>query len=61
MKVLCKIGLHRPLKIRSCLFIDVVSGKEVFESYCPCGKRWLTDSTFGWLGHKIQLDKSKEV
>ena len=53
-KLLCKLGIHRPLKILNCDFIDRVSGKEVFNATCPCGKKWLTDSVFGWFGFKTK-------
>ena len=56
-KIFCRIGLHRPLKISHCQFIDTVTHKEVFEAYCPCGKRWLTDNIFGWFA--IQSDNIK--
>ena len=53
---LCKIGIHRPLKIKTCLFVDNVSGKEVFSATCPCGKKWMTDSIFGWFGFKTEKE-----
>jgi len=39
MKLLCKIGIHRPLKNHHHNFIDRVSGKTVYDAICPCGKR----------------------
>jgi hypothetical protein len=54
MKLLCKIGLHWPLKIKSCSFIDKVSGKEVFNAECSCGKQWLTDGIFGLFGFRVK-------
>lgn len=56
--ILCKLGIHRPLNIKHCQFIDTVTHKEVFEAYCPCGKRFLTDSVWGWFGSKVE---SKEI
>ena len=56
---LCRIGIHRPLKIQGCAFIDQVSHKEVFRATCWCGKKWLTDSVFGWFGFK--MEKQEEV
>jgi hypothetical protein len=52
--ILCKLGIHRPLKIGELRFVDIVSGKDVRYATCPCGKKWLTDSVFGWLGTKIE-------
>ena len=54
MKInLCRSGIHRPLTIKDCAFIDQVSHKEVFHACCPCGKRWLTDSIGRWFGFKV--------
>jgi len=55
--LLCKLGIHRPLKIKDCNFVDIVSGKEVFNASCSCGKTWLTDSVFGWFGFKVERNK----
>ena len=60
-KLLCKLNIHRPLIIQNLDFIDKVSGKEVFEAKCFCGKKWLTDSIsiFGrWFGFRIQRPDS---
>ncbi len=56
---LCDIGIHRPLAIKDCAFIDQVSHKEVFHAVCPCGKKWLTDSVFGWFGFKMEKEEGK--
>lgn len=53
-KILCKLGIHRPLKKIQCLFIDKVSGKEVWLCTCPCGKKWMNDSLCGWGGLKVE-------
>lgn len=52
--ILCKLGIHRPLKIGHLAFVDVASGKDVRYATCPCGKKWLTDSVFGWFGYKTE-------
>ena len=54
MNVLCKLGIHRPLKIGSLLFIDKVDGSDVREAVCPCGLKWMTTSVFGWFGFKTR-------
>jgi len=53
-KILCKIGLHRPLKDHQYNFTDIVSGKEVFIARCPCKKVWMVDSLFGFEGFKVE-------
>lgn len=55
--ILCRIGIHRPLKIGSYLFTDHVSGDTVREAVCSCGKNWMTTSVFGWFGYKTQRSK----
>jgi hypothetical protein len=55
--LLCRVGIHRPLTIKDCAFIDQVSHKEVFNAICHCGKRWMVDSPFGWFGFKIEKGK----
>lgn len=42
--LLCRLGLHWPISTDWCLFVDKVSGKEVFEGGCPCGVRWMKDT-----------------
>lgn len=51
--MLCKLGVHRPLKIGMTLFVDKVSHKDVREAFCPCGIRWMVDSTSPWFGFKM--------
>jgi hypothetical protein len=58
-KLLCKIGIHRPLKRQQSMFRDIVSGKIVFLSKCPCGKEWMTDSFYGFLGLKILYERKE--
>lgn len=55
--ILCRIGIHRPLKIGASAFTDLVSGKMVRYATCSCGKEWLTTSVFGWFGYKTQRSK----
>lgn len=52
--LLCRLGVHRPLRGHSFLFHDIVSGKRVFAARCPCEIRWLTDSLFGFFGFRIK-------
>jgi len=59
--LLCIAGIHRPLKIKDCAFIDQVTHKEVFNAICPCGKKWLTDSVFGWFGDKMLKEATHET
>jgi len=50
---LCRFGWHRPLFGHANLFVDCVSGKQVFSAECICGKHWMVDSMNGWLGFKV--------
>ena len=43
------------------LFVDIVSGKTVFEAVCPCGKHWMTDSVFGFPGFKVEMKRAAKV
>ena len=58
MKLLCKIGIHRPLKVGKLLFCDA-RGREVHLATCPCGKTWMTDGG-PWKGYKCRSLLSKE-
>ena len=53
-KILCSIGIHRPLSGHSYNFIDKVSGKTVYNATCPCGKKWMVDSPFMFTGFKVE-------
>lgn len=53
MNILCKLGIHRPLKIGRYLFTDRVVGKMVRVAECPCGKKWMTDSDNRWFSYRI--------
>jgi len=57
MNLLCKIGIHRPLRIKSSSFTDAVSGATVFNAECSCKKQWLTDGVFGWFGFRVPKDE----
>ncbi len=59
-KLLCRLGFHRPLRGHNFHFRDVVSGKEVFLTRCPCGLPWMTDSIFPWLGAKVLAMRGRE-
>ena len=53
MNMLCKIGVHRPLRNYSYNFTDQVSGLPVYDAECPCGKKWMTDGHM-WWGFKVE-------
>lgn len=57
MNILCRLGIHRPLINREHCFVDRISGASVFRAECMCGKKWLTDSTFGWFGTKVEMEQ----
>lgn len=54
--LLCKLNMHQPLTKHDSNFVDVVSGKTVFNAECPCGIKWLTDSSSKWFGFKIKKE-----
>jgi len=56
-KWLCKIGIHRPLKILGFNFTDAVSYRKVYDAKCRCGLKWLTDSAYGWFGFKMRKEE----
>ena len=56
-KLLCLIGIHRPLKVMDAHFQDQVSGKMVFNAECSCGKKFMTDDINGWFGFKVEKNK----
>ena len=58
-RLLCKLGIHRPLTNHEFRFIDRVSGKSVYIAECPCGKKWLTDSLSKWFGFRVLRDQEK--
>jgi len=51
--LLCRIGLHWRMRIVQSLFVDIVSGKTVFEAVCPCEKHWMMDSIMGFPFFKV--------
>lgn len=55
--IFCKTGLHWRMNIVQSLFVDVVTGKTVFEAVCPCGKHWMTDSIAGFPFFKVEMEK----
>ena len=55
--LLCKFGIHRPLMTIEYYFTDVVTGKKVYKTECPCGLYWMTDTTNKWLGFKVCMVK----
>ena len=56
MSLLCKIGIHRPLRNYIHHFSDKVSGRCVYKAWCPCGIAWLTDSWLRYFGYRIRRD-----
>jgi hypothetical protein len=42
------------------LFVDVVSGKQVYDAICPCGKRWMIDSWYGFPFFKMRLERREK-
>lgn len=59
MSILCRVGIHRPLFGHAHRFVDCVSGKDVYKAECPCGKKFLVDSVFGWFGDKMEIEEKK--
>jgi len=47
------------MKIVEGIFIDVVSGKMVYEAVCPCGRSWMVDSIHGFPTFKVEMNESK--
>ena len=43
--ILCRIGLHWPMRGHSYAFTDVVEGCGVYDAVCPCGREWLVNAT----------------
>lgn len=54
---LCDVGIHRPLKNHRDHFVDTVSLKMVYRTECPCGRRWMVDSRYGFLGDKVENEQ----
>lgn len=52
-KLLCYIGIHRPLKWIGFAFTDIISHKTVWYGECPCGKEYLTNGN-SWFGFRIK-------
>lgn len=53
MSLFCKIGLHWMRK-HSFIFTDVVSGKPVYSTECPCGRKWMVDTLFSLPMFKVE-------
>lgn len=53
-KILCKLGYHRPLKIKKFLFKGNIEGKDTYAAKCPCGKDWMVEGTNPWHGFKVE-------
>jgi hypothetical protein len=55
--LLCSLGWHRPLSGHELAFTDCVSGNTVYDAKCGCGRKWMVDSTSGYLGFKVERKK----
>ncbi len=53
-KMLCKIGIHRPLRNYAFGFTDRITLKSVYYAECPCGRQWMVDSRFRFGGFKVE-------
>jgi len=58
MPLLCRLGLHWRMRIVDSMFIDIVSGKMVYEAICPCKRRWMVDVTHGFPTFKVERVRS---
>ncbi len=52
--LLCWLGVHRPLRGHTQSFVDCVSGNDVYDAECSCGRTWMVDSQFGFFGSKVK-------
>lgn len=59
-KLLCYIGIHRPLSGHSRSFVDYVTGRTVYAAKCPCGKSWMVDSRLPMQGFKVKNEMISE-
>ena len=46
------------MRIVDSMFIDIVSGKMVYEAICPCKRRWMVDVTHGFPTFKVERVRS---
>ena len=60
-KLLCYIGIHRPLSDHSRSFVDYVTGRTVYSAKCPCGKSWMVDSRLPMQGFKVKNEMISEI
>lgn len=59
MKLLCKLGIHRPLRQHAYYFKDIVSRKQIYTATCSCNKKWMVDSKSPWFGFKTLKHKEE--
>jgi len=52
--ILCKLGIHRPLKRHKPYFHDHIGQLEVYRAQCPCGKGWMIGGKKRWFGFKVE-------
>jgi hypothetical protein len=50
----CKLGWHRPLQNHEALYKDHVDGEIIYKANCGCGKVWLVDRRFSYLGLTVE-------
>lgn len=55
--ILCKLGIHRPLKNHRYAFTDKVTDLSVYHAECDCGKKWFVDSPLGYFGFKVSVEQ----
>ena len=56
--VTCKVGLHWFMYGHEPNFVDSDSGKIVYLAECPCGRRWLVDTTSRCPIFKVEVKRS---
>lgn len=59
-KLLCRIGIHKPIKGFTFSFTDVISGKPVYRGRCACGRQWLTELPPSVSGFKVSVGREDE-
>lgn len=53
MNLFCKIGIHW-MRGHSLNFIDIASGKPVYNAECSCGRKWMVDTLFPLTMFKVE-------
>lgn len=55
MTLFCTVGLHWRMKIKEVLYYDIISDRRVVLAECPCGKRWMTSTVYGFPLSKTEM------